>query len=201
MTGMFQSSRIASGNSRLQTSSACSPSSASTIWKSISSRMRLAMFRMTLESSTTRQVFISALLSRRALRLQFGSGRQRRLRHDFKHAVDVEDDHELSVEPVDTAGELGHAGVEDAVNARQDQADRLARDRHAVTEFAQQRLAGMRQRFETRQSQKAASTLDRVGEAKDVIQNLGVVRVLLEPHQLIVDRVQALARLGQKLPQ
>jgi len=33
MTGMFQSSRTASGSSRLQASSAFSPSSASTIWK------------------------------------------------------------------------------------------------------------------------------------------------------------------------
>ena len=89
----------------------------------------------------------------------------------------------------------------DAVDARQNQADRLPRDRHAVTEFTHQRLAGMRQRFQTRQSQKAASTLDGVDEAKDIIQNFGVVRILLEPHQLIVDRVEALARLGQKLPQ
>jgi hypothetical protein len=32
-------------------------------------------------------------------------------------------------------------------------------------------------------------------------QNLGVSRVLLEPHQLIVDRIQALVGLGQELPQ
>ncbi len=102
---------------------------------------------------------------------------------------------------------LGLGGLEpredflDAVDARQDQADRLARDRHAVTEFAHQRLAGMRQRFQPRQSQKAASALDGMDEAEDIIQNLGVVRILLEPHQLIVDRVQALAGLGQKLPQ
>src|ERR1700728_4739174 len=58
MIGMFQSSRIASGNPRLQTTSSFSPSSASTIWKSRPSRIRLATFRMTLESSTTRHVFI-----------------------------------------------------------------------------------------------------------------------------------------------
>ena len=52
MTGMFQSSRIASGRPRLQACSAFSPSSASMIWKSNSSRMRLAIFRMTVESST-----------------------------------------------------------------------------------------------------------------------------------------------------
>ena len=51
----------------------------------------------------------------------------------------------------------------------------------------------MRQRFEPRQAEKAASALDGVNQPKNVIEDLGVVRVLLEPHQLIVDRVQALA--------
>src|SRR3982074_1046708 len=32
--------------------------------------------------------------------------------HDFEDAIDVEDDHELAVETVDAAGELGHAGIE-----------------------------------------------------------------------------------------
>ena len=73
--------------------------------------------------------------------------------------------------------------------------------RHAVAEFAHQRLAGMRQRFQPRQSEKAAGALDGVNQAEDVIQDLGVVRILLEPHQLIVDGVQALVRLRQKLPQ
>ena len=89
----------------------------------------------------------------------------------------------------------------DAVDGGQDQRHRLGGDRHAVAEFAHQRLAGMGQRFQPRQSEEAAGALDGVHQAEDVIQNLGVVRVLLEPHQLIVDRVQALAGLGQKLPQ
>ena len=89
----------------------------------------------------------------------------------------------------------------DAVDAGEDQADRLPRDRHAVAEFAHQGLAGMRQRFQPRQPQKAASALDGVDQTKDVIQNLGVVRILLEPNQLIVDGVQALARLRQELAQ
>ncbi len=89
----------------------------------------------------------------------------------------------------------------DAIDAGEDQADRLPRDRHAVAEFAHQRLAGMRQRFQPRQPQKAARSLDGVDQAEDVIENLGVVRILLEPNQLIVDRIQALAGLGQKLPQ
>jgi hypothetical protein len=40
-----------------------------------------------------------------------------------------------------------------------------------------------------------------VGQAKNIIEYLGVVRFLLEPHQLIVDGIQALAGLRQKLPQ
>src|ERR1700754_2071476 len=117
MRGMFQSSRIASGSFWRQAVSACSPSSASMIWKSRPSRMRRATLRMTLESSTTRQVLISASNSSRYEGtfafpfLLFVSSRLRVRRH-FEHAVDVEDDHELSVEAVDAAGELGHAGIE-----------------------------------------------------------------------------------------
>src|SRR5271155_1016701 len=111
MTGMFQSSRIASGNPRLQNSSAFSPSSASTIWKLIASRMRRATLRMTLESSTTRQVIISRFFSLAALQLWFRSSSECRLRHELEYAIDIEDDHELPVEAMDAAGELGHAGI------------------------------------------------------------------------------------------
>ncbi len=43
----------------------------------------------------------------------------------------------------------------DAVDAGQNQADRFTRDRHAVTELAHQRLAGMRQRFQPRQTRES----------------------------------------------
>ena len=59
----------------------------------------------------------------------------------------------------------------------------------------------MRQRFKPRQAEEAARALDGVDQAEDVIQDLGVVRLLLELHQLIVNGVQALAGLRQKLPQ
>src|SRR5207302_1147558 len=120
MIGMFQSSRMASGKPRLQTSRAFSPSSASTIWKSRPSRIRRATFRMTLESSTTRHVLISASASSDPVRDIFiatrfalfaGSGRHH-LRGDFEDAIDVEDDHELTVDAMDAAGKLGHAGIE-----------------------------------------------------------------------------------------
>src|SRR5450631_2757924 len=110
---MFQSSRIASGNPRLQISSAFSPSSASMIWKSRLSRIRLAIFRMTLESSTTRHVLILAIFFRKDRGdLQFELCGERSLGHDFQHAIDIEDDHELAVEAMHAAGELGHAGIE-----------------------------------------------------------------------------------------
>src|SRR6476469_9199175 len=112
MTGMFQSSRTASGMARLQTSSAFSPSSASMIWKSSPSRIRRATLRMTLESSTTRHVLIfspqqqfpsrdisiSTSLTRAIARL-----RRLQLRRDFENAIDVEHDHQLAVEAVDAA--------------------------------------------------------------------------------------------------
>jgi hypothetical protein len=40
-----------------------------------------------------------------------------------------------------------------------------------------------------------------MNKPENVIQDLRVVRFLLEPHQLIVDGVQALAGLRQELPQ
>ena len=59
----------------------------------------------------------------------------------------------------------------------------------------------MGQRFQPRQPQKTAGAFNRVNQPKNIIQDLGVVRLLLKPNQLIVDRVQALAGLGQKLAQ
>ena len=87
----------------------------------------------------------------------------------------------------------------DAVDRGQDQRHGFGLDRHAVAEFTHQGLAGMGQRFQPRQSEESAGALDGVDQAEDVIQNLRVARVLFEPHQLIVDRVQALAGLRQEL--
>jgi len=57
ITGMFQSSRIASGMAARHQASASTPSAASATSKPISSRMRRATFRTTRLSSTTRQDF------------------------------------------------------------------------------------------------------------------------------------------------
>ncbi len=89
----------------------------------------------------------------------------------------------------------------DAVDRGQDQRHGAGGHRHAVAEFAHQCLAGMRQRFQPRQAEEAAGALDGVNQPKDVIQNLGVARILLELHQLIVDRIQAFAGFGQEFPQ
>src|SRR3954470_20792135 len=92
------------------------------IWKSRPSRIRRATLRMTLESSTTRQVlmFSPLLLSvpggTSPVQTKISSPAACLRRHqvgcDLQHAIDIEDDHEVSVESVDAAGELGHAGIE-----------------------------------------------------------------------------------------
>src|SRR2546422_626288 len=70
--------------------------------------MRRATFRMTLESSTTRHVFILGLqlhqIPRGMFSFQLRSSCRHQVRHDFENAIDVEDDHELAVETVNTAG-------------------------------------------------------------------------------------------------
>src|SRR5438874_11916401 len=78
--------------------------------------MRRATFLMTLESSTTRHVFILGLQLHQIpigmFSFQLRSSCRHQVRHNFENAIDVEDDHELAVETVNTTGELGHAGVE-----------------------------------------------------------------------------------------
>src|SRR3974377_1087763 len=86
---MFQSSRIASGSLRRHAFSACSPSSASSICNSSPSRMRRATLRMTLESSTTKQVRIDYS----SYPLYCGRGG-----FDLQHAVHVAYHKQMTVE-------------------------------------------------------------------------------------------------------
>src|SRR4051812_25630607 len=97
---MFQSSSTASGISARHASSACKPSSASPILKFIPSRIRRATFLMTLESSTTKQVFIAASLFP-ALRppLSLVSCRHR-AGLEVEHTLDVEDHQQLAIQSV-----------------------------------------------------------------------------------------------------
>ena len=62
-----------------------------------------------------------------------------------------------------------------------------AGDRHAVAELAHQGFGGVRQRLKARQPEKPAGALDGVNQAEDVAEDLGVVRLLLETHQLDID--------------
>src|SRR5215470_10107099 len=59
----------------------------------------------------------------------------------------------------------------------------------------------MGERFQTRQAQKTASALYGVHQPKDIGENLLVVGILLETHQLDVNDIQAFIGLGQKLTQ
>src|SRR6185436_7596939 len=102
---MFQSSSTASGNALRQCSSATCPSSASMILKSSPSRIRRATLRMTLESSTTKQVFIAPPPSQNAARTSPAvrytlCSRCHRFGGGIQHIVHVEYDHQLTVEPV-----------------------------------------------------------------------------------------------------
>ena len=62
-------------------------------------------------------------------------------------------------------------------------------------------FGGVRQRFQARQTEESAGALDGVDEAENVVENLGVVRLLLETHELDVDHVEALVGLGQEFPE
>jgi hypothetical protein len=108
ITGMFQSSRTASGMARLHASSAFAPSSASMMLKPISSRIRRAIFRTTPDHR--RQDRFSFFGSFRTMgSTPTGLSPRGLFGHDFQDAIDVEDDHELAVKAMDAAGELGHS--------------------------------------------------------------------------------------------
>ena len=89
----------------------------------------------------------------------------------------------------------------DAVDGGENERDGVAGRRRAVAEFAHQGLGGVRERFQPRQAEKAAGAFDGVDEAENVIEDLGVVRVLLETHELDVDDVETFVRLGHEFPQ
>src|SRR5262245_14525234 len=111
--GMFQSRRMASGSLLRQASSACSPSSASTIWKSSPSRILRATLRMTLESSTTKQVFI---VQPRCVRVPFlhhqAASRGGPLHCDVEHAVNIEHHQKLSFEPINSGRDTCQPRIE-----------------------------------------------------------------------------------------
>src|SRR5262249_39339882 len=89
----------------------------------------------------------------------------------------------------------------DAVDGGQDKRHRFARRGRAVAKLAHQRLGRVSKRLQTWQAEKAASPLDGVDEAKNIIEDLGVVWILLETHELDVDHVETFVCLGDKFAQ
>ena len=79
--------------------------------------------------------------------------------------------------------------------------DSFARYRCAVAKLAHQCLGSVGERLQTRQAKKAASAFDGVDEAEDIIEDLLVVWILLETHELDVDHVETFIGLGDKFPQ
>src|SRR5258707_5176359 len=115
---MFQSSSTASGSLLWHTVRACSPSSASEISNCNPSRMRRATLRITLESSTTRQVFIALrpLLNGRAHpTTSYRQFLHRSGRHElvaaFEDAFDVEHHEQLLVQPMHRRRHARHIGI------------------------------------------------------------------------------------------
>ncbi len=72
---------------------------------------------------------------------------------------------------------------------------------HAVPKFAHQRFGGVSERLKPRQSKKSARSFDGMDEAKNIAENLAVIGLSLKAHQLRVDVIETLGRLGQKLTQ
>ena len=95
-------------------------------------------------------------------------------------------------------GELPSAGVVAAASGAVVDSQLFER---AEALMRQHVLGGVGKLLQAIQPEKAAGALDGVHEAEDVIEDLGVVRLLLEANQLIVDGVQAFARFRQKLTQ
>ena len=87
------------------------------------------------------------------------------------------------------------------VDGREDQRHGTAGHRHAVAEFAHQRFGGVRECFQPRQPEESAGAFDGVNEAENIIENLRVVRLLLETNEFDVDRVETFVRLGEELAQ
>src|SRR6516165_676503 len=110
---MFQSSSTASGMWRRQTSSACSPSSASDISKSRPSRIRRATLRITLESSTTRQFFIApSFMPLHDFTLTTYTSCGLGGRPEVQYPIEIKDQHQLSVEPMHARADMRELAIE-----------------------------------------------------------------------------------------
>jgi hypothetical protein len=88
--------------------------------------------------------------------------------------------------------------VLDPVDGKQNERDGVGGHRHPVAKLAHQGFGRMRQRFEARQAKETAGALDGVHQPEDVAENLRVVGLLLETHELDIDDVEALVGLDQE---
>ena len=86
----------------------------------------------------------------------------------------------------------------DPVDAGEDHAYPLDRNRCAVAILAHQRFGRMRELGEAGQAEEAAGPFDGVDQPEDRVEHLGVVRLLLETHELDVELIEALAGLVQE---
>src|SRR5581483_3739272 len=108
MTGMFQSSRTASGIDLRHWSSASRPFSASADEKLSSSRMRRATFRITALSSTTRQCFMRS--SSAAWAFNRSDGHAELI--EIEHLLHIEHHHEIALESVHAGTDMRPAPIE-----------------------------------------------------------------------------------------
>ena len=130
-----------------------------------------------------------------------GRRRRGRWREPLHHALQIGNQIVVAAVRLALFAFEGFQNLLDAIDGGEDERDGIVGRRQAVAKFAHQRLGGMRERFQPWQPQEAAGALDGVHETEDVIEDLGVVRVLLETHELDVDHVETLVGLGHEFPQ
>ena len=89
----------------------------------------------------------------------------------------------------------------DAVDGGENDRHGVVGGRQSVAEFPHHRFGGVRQGFQARQAAKSAGALDGVYEAENIIEDLGVIGILLEANELDVDDVETLVGLGHEFPE
>ncbi len=89
----------------------------------------------------------------------------------------------------------------DAVDGGENERDRVVGRGQPIAKLAHQSFGRVRERFQPRQIEEAAGAFDGVNEAEDVIEDLGVVGILLETHELDVHDVETFVGLGHEFPQ
>ena len=94
--------------------------------------------------------------------------------------------------------DLGQDGF-DPIDRAQGQADRIRRNRSALTKLVHNRLGRVGEHCQPRQADEAARALDGVNQPEDIVENLEIVRFRLELDKLDVGDVETFAGLGQEL--